>query len=103
MPPHPTLYLRRSVFDQLGVYDAGFRISGDYEAMLRYLMAGVRLAYLPQVMVQMRVGGASNRSVKQVIRKSREDYRAIRRHRVGGGGTLLAKNLRKVPQFITCG
>ena len=100
MPPHPTLYLRRRVFDQLGAYDASFRIAGDYEAMLRYLTAGVRLAYLPQVMVQMRIGGASNGSVRQLIRKSREDYRAIRRHRVGGGGTLLAKNLRKLPQFL---
>ncbi|SFR44533.1 glycosyltransferase [Yoonia tamlensis] len=100
MPPHPTLYLRREVFENLGAYDPIYRISGDYEAMLRYLSADVRLAYLPRVMVQMRVGGASNRSVKQMIRKSREDYRAIRHHRIGGAGTLIAKNLRKLPQFL---
>jgi glycosyltransferase len=100
MPPHPTVYLRRHVFDRHGTYDAEFRISGDYEAMLRYLASGVRLAYLPQVMVQMQVGGVSNRSFKQMLHKSREDYRAIRRHRVGGCGTLLAKNLRKIPQFL---
>ncbi len=100
MPPHPTLYLRRQVFENMGGYDTGFRISGDYEAMLRYLLADVRLAYLPQVMVQMQVGGVSNRSFRQLIRKSGEDYRAIRRHRIGGAGTLVAKNLSKLPQFV---
>ena len=101
MPPHPTLYLRREVFDRLGMYDTSFRISGDYDAMLRYLVRGnIRLAYIPQVMVHMQVGGASNRSVSQMMQKSREDYRAIRRHRVGGVGTLIAKNLSKLPQFL---
>ncbi|KJZ20664.1 glycosyltransferase family 2 protein [Loktanella sp. S4079] len=102
MPPHPTLYLRRSVFERYGVYDPTYRISGDYDAMLRYLVQGnLRLAYLPHVMVQMRLGGASNRSWRQLIRKSQEDYRAIKQHQVGGIGTLLAKNLSKLPQFFT--
>ena len=100
MPPHPTVYLRRAVFDRCGLYDPNFRISGDYDAMLRYLTQGdVRLGYLPQVMVRMQLGGASNRSFAQILRKSREDYRAIRRHQVGGIGTLVAKNLSKLPQF----
>ncbi|WP_019956575.1 glycosyltransferase family 2 protein [Yoonia vestfoldensis] len=100
MPPHPTLYLRRDVFDRAGLYDTSYRISGDYDGMLRFLTTGqVRLAYIPHVMVQMQMGGASNRSFAQMIRKSREDYRAIRRHNVGGIGTLMAKNLSKLPQF----
>ena len=104
MPPHPTLYLRRSVFDRMGLYDTAYRISGDYEAMLRMLKGGqIRLAYLPRVMVRMRLGGVSNRSVAQMIAKSREDYRAIRTHQIGGIGTLLAKNLVKLPQFLPRG
>jgi glycosyltransferase len=100
MPPHPTLYLRRSVFDRAGLYDPSYRISGDYDGMLRWLTTGqVRLGYIPQVMVRMRIGGVSNRSFAQMLRKSREDYRAIRRHKVGGIGTLLGKNLSKLPQF----
>ncbi|PJI85109.1 glycosyltransferase [Yoonia maricola] len=101
MPPHPTLYLRREVFARSGLYDTNYRIAGDYEAMLRFLTAGqVRLGYIPQVMVRMKMGGVSNRSFAHMIRKSREDYRAIRRHGVGGVGTLVAKNLSKLPQFI---
>ncbi|MFQ1699072.1 glycosyltransferase family 2 protein [Loktanella agnita] len=102
MPPHPTLYLRRAVFTRAGLYDTSYRISGDYDGMLRWLTTGeVRLAYIPQVMVRMRIGGASNRSFAQMVQKSREDYRAIRRHKVGGLGTLMAKNLSKLPQFTT--
>jgi len=100
MPPHPTLYLRRAVFDRSGLYDTSYRISGDYDGMLRFLTTGqVRLAYIPQVMVRMKMGGISNQSFAQMIRKSREDYRAIRHNKVGGFGTLVAKNLSKIPQF----
>lgn len=101
MPPHPTLYLRREVFTRWGVYDTDFRIAADYEAMLRWLVKGqIRLAYIPEVMVRMRVGGESNRSLDRIFRKSWEDYRAIRRHGVGGAQTLFLKNFRKISQFI---
>ena len=100
MPPHPTLYLRREVFARAGLYDTSYRIAGDYEAMLRFLTAGqVRLGYIPRVMVRMKLGGVSNKSFAQLLRKSREDYRAIRQHGVGGVGTLMAKNLSKISQF----
>jgi len=97
----PKLYLKRDVFDRWGGYDLDFRIAADYEAMLRWLVKGqIRLAYLPEVMVRMRMGGESNRSIRRIIRKSREDYRAIRRHEVGNIGTLLSKNFSKLGQFI---
>jgi len=101
MPPHPTLYLRREVFDRWGLYDTSMRIAADYEAMLRYFVKGdIRVAYIPYVLVKMRVGGESNRSLSRILRKSREDYIALRRHGVGGIPTLLAKNLSKLEQFL---
>ena len=101
MPPHPTLYLRRSVFDRWGLYDTQYRIAADYDAMLRYLSkGGIKLAYVPRVFVKMRVGGESNRSVGRILRKSCEDYRAIRANGVGGIGTLAAKNFSKIRQFL---
>lgn len=101
MPPHPTLFLRRRVYEQLGGYDTSFRIAADYEAMLRYLIRGrISLGYIPDVMVKMRVGGESNGSLGRILTKSREDLEAIRRHGVGGLETLAAKNLRKITQFI---
>lgn len=101
MPPHPTLYLRREVYERYGVYDTSFSIAADYDAMLRYLATGkIKLAYIPEVLVKMRLGGESNRSLERILRKSREDLRAIRKNGVGGLGTLAAKNLSKLGQFI---
>ncbi len=101
MPPHPTLYLRREVFERWGLYDTDFRIAADYDAMLRYLVNGnISLAYIPEVLVKMRMGGESNRSIGRIISKSCEDFRAIRRNGVGGFGTLVLKNFSKITQFI---
>lgn len=101
MPPHPTLYLRREVFDKHGAYDTSFSIAADYEAMLRYLVQGnLKLAYIPEVLVKMRLGGESNRSLERIVRKSREDLRALRKNGVGGIGTLAAKNFSKLGQFL---
>lgn len=70
MPPHPTLFLRRSVIEQWGGYDTEFRIAADYEAILRYLgRGGISLAYIPEVLVKMRLGGESNRSLSRIVRK----------------------------------
>ncbi|MCI5073630.1 glycosyltransferase family 2 protein [Oricola sp.] len=101
MPPHPTLYLKREVFERYGLYDTELFISADYEAMMRWLYKHeIRLAYIPEVLIKMRVGGASNGSVKQLIEKSRQDLIAIRRHEIGGLRTLASKNLRKLDQFL---
>jgi glycosyltransferase involved in cell wall biosynthesis len=101
MPPHPTLYVRRSVIEQWGGFDTSFRIAADYDQMLRYLAKGrIRLAYIPEVLVKMRVGGESNRSLSRIVRKSREDYRALRKNGVGGVGALVWKNFSKVGQFF---
>lgn len=101
MPPHPTLYLRRAVFDLWGLYDTEFRIAADYDAMLRYLVKGqITLAYLPEVMVKMRMGGESNKSIQKMLQKSREDYKALRQNGVGNMTTLITKNVSKIRQFF---
>ena len=101
MPPHPALFINRSVIEQWGNYDTSYRIAADYDAVLRYFGTGqINAAYLPEVLVKMRLGGASNRSLARIIQKSCEDHRALRSNRVGGIGTLLYKNVRKLPQFF---
>ena len=101
MPPHPTLYLRRSVYESWGGFDTRFRIAADYDSILRYFVrARINVAYVPEVLVKMRVGGESNRSLARVWRKMYEDYLALRRNGVGGFGALLWKSLSKLPQFF---
>lgn len=101
MPPHPTLYLRRQVIEQWGAFDTSFRIAADYDAILRYFGQGkVRSAYVPRVLVKMRVGGESNRSIDRILRKSREDYRALKKNSAGGIATLVWKNVSKIGQLL---
>jgi hypothetical protein len=62
-----------------------------------------KLVYIPNVQVLMRVGGASNRSLKNIVRKSSEDFRALRQcgfGRFAAGVALAGKNLGKLPQFL---
>jgi glycosyltransferase involved in cell wall biosynthesis len=101
MPPHPTLYVRRSVYEQLGMFDTDFRIAADYDFMLRFLgRSRVQVEYIPDVLVKMRLGGTSNRSFGNLLRKSMEDYRALKSNKIGGLRALAWKNLSKLPQFF---
>lgn len=101
MPPHPTLFVKREVIQRFGAYNTSYRIAADYEAILRWFGKGrIVPAYVPEVLVKMRVGGESNRSIERILRKSREDYRALRSSGVGGIGALAWKNFSKLPQFL---
>ena len=100
MPPHPTFYVRRHLYERLGGFDVTYRIAADYDCMLRFLTHGVRVKYLPHLLVKMRMGGASNRSIGNMLLKSREDYRALAQNGIGGIRALIGKNIRKLPQFF---
>jgi glycosyltransferase len=103
MPPHPTVYVRRSWYRSHGGFNTSYKIAADYDLMLRLLTNlknGEKVVYLPQVMVRMRTGGMSNRSLKNLAQKSIEDYRSLQNNGVGGIGSLALKNLGKVPQLF---
>lgn len=101
MPPHPTVYVRREVYQQVGPYDEWFRISADYDMMLRIFSAHYHTCYIPEVLVSMETGGASNRNTKARLSKTQEDYIALKKNHVGAGYlTVACKQLRKVRQFL---
>jgi glycosyltransferase len=101
MPPHPTFYVRRTVYERLGGFDPRYQIAADYDTVLRFLAVGkIRAVYIPEVLVRMRAGGVSNRSLRTILRKSTEDLRVLRTNRVGGIGALIWKNFSKLPQFL---
>lgn len=100
MPAHPTLFLKRDVYEKFGGFDLGFKIAGDYDFMLRILNCGIKVQYIPRVLYKMRVGGESNKSVKNIIRKSKEDLKALKKNSVGGAWTLVRKNFSKISQFL---
>lgn len=101
MPPHPSLYVRREAYTRIGGFDIQYRIAADYDSILKlFTLPDFKAVYIPEVLVKMRVGGASNRSLENILRKSREDYAVLRHSGVGGAGALLWKNLSKLGQFI---
>jgi glycosyltransferase len=99
MPAHPTLFLKREVYEKYGNFDLDFKIAADYDFMLRVLKSGIKVKYLPKVLYKMRVGGESNKSIKNIILKSKEDLKALKINKVGGIFTLIIKNLSKIKQF----
>lgn len=106
MPPHPTLYLKREIYERTKLdngeyFDTAFNCAADYDFMLRiFSKYRVEPAYLKAVLVKMLVGGTSNRSLKHIVQKSQEDWLAIRRNHIGHLHTLLWKNIGKLGQFI---
>lgn len=101
MPPHPTFYMKRSCYDKFGGFDLNYRIAADYDSLLRYLWkCDVSAEYIPEVLVKMRVGGESNRSIGNIVRKTLEDRRAMIANRLPCVRALIGKNFSKIPQFI---
>ena len=102
MPAHPTLFLKKEVFKTHGLYDLKFTISSDYDFMLRVLKDDtVKFGYLPRVVTNMRLGGASNKNLKNIVIKMIEDYKAIRKNKSGNMVTLILKNTSKIKQFFS--
>ena len=103
MPPHPALFVRRTCYDRWGLFTLALRSAADYELMLRFIHRhGMTIDYLPETLVLMRAGGVSNASLKHRIRAHREDWKAWRMNGFHPSVfTMLAKPLRKLPQFLS--
>ncbi len=102
MPPHPTFFVRREIYEKYGYFNTDFRIAADYELMLRFLEKHrISTYYIPEVLIKMRLGGASNKSLKNLFIKSSEDYKAWKVNDLNGGlYTIFLKNFTKAPQFF---
>lgn len=102
MPPHPTFYVRRQWYVTYGGFNETFKYAADYELMLRFIHKyHIRMSYLPKVGVKMRVGGVSNRSLKNRLHAHLEDRRAWQVNALKPYFfTLWLKPLRKVWQYF---
>ena len=99
MPPHPTFFFKGELLKTKGLYSTDFRIAGDYEYMLRFLTdSKLKIRYCNRVITNMRTGGVSNRSLKNILRKMKEDLKVAGTYFNSPINTVLFKNLRKIPQ-----
>jgi glycosyltransferase len=102
MPPHPTFFLKKKCYEKFGDFDLRLHSAADYELMLRMLERyKVSTAYLPEVIVKMRVGGKSNVTLMNRIKANREDRMAWALNGLQPGPfTFLFKPLSKIGQFF---
>lgn len=102
MPGHPTLYLKRNIYEKYGMYKEDYKIAADYEFMVRCLKEGtVRLSYLPEVLVYMEYGGTSNRSLGAYIESFKEGHRALKENKVRFTWfTDICRTVRVLTQFL---
>jgi glycosyltransferase involved in cell wall biosynthesis len=102
MPPHPTFFVRKEVYEKVGLFNLSLRSAADYEMMLRILLKHeMHTKYIPEVIVKMRSGGLSNASFKNRIKANKEDRLAWKMNGLNPYFfTLYAKPIRKISQFI---
>ena len=102
MPPHPTLFLKREVYEKYGDFNLELKSAADYELMLRFLYKeGVEPVYLPKITIKMREGGVSNQSLKHRIKANKEDQKAWKINGLKMPFFLpILKPLRKIPQYF---
>jgi glycosyltransferase len=102
MPPHPTFFVKKEVYQEYGMFNTKLRTSADYELMLRFIHKHkIKLAYLPEFIVKMRMGGQSNASMENRVKANKEDRKAWELNGVKPYFfTLALKPLRKIFQFF---
>ena len=101
MPPHPSTFIKKKIVKRKKWFNTNYKISADYDFLVKLFRDDdVKKKYLDQIIINMRVGGISNNSFKNLIKKSFEDYKIIRKNNLCGIFTLFMKNLRKIPQLF---
>lgn len=102
MPAHPTFYVKRSLFEELGYYSLNFDSAADYELMIRFLYKyQINAVFLNKLIVNMRTGGMSNASLKHRYKALVNDYKALNENDVPFSVfAILFKKLSKIIQFV---
>ncbi len=102
MPAHPTLFLKKEVFEKHGAYNVKFKIAADYDFILRIFKdKSLKFEYLPMVITNMAVGGVSTSGFFNLVRKSYEDYLIIKNNNMRYPLLVLFQKIfRKINQHI---
>ncbi len=100
MPPHTTFFVKKDLYQKYGLYREDLLIAADYEMILRILTKNVCVGYVDRLLTVMRAGGKSNRSLSNILLKTKEDFYSAKINGMPALITVLAKNIRKINQFF---
>jgi len=103
MPPHPTFFVKKEIYEKYGGFNLNFPIAADYELMLRFLYKfKISTTYIPEILVKMRIGGKSNKSLNNIIKANIECYKAWKINGLKPNPFIfLLKPVSKVFQYIS--
>jgi glycosyltransferase involved in cell wall biosynthesis len=102
VPPHPSLFVRRKVYNEAGLFDLDYKIAADYEFMLRiFKKNNFNSKYLNRLIVRMRLGGASNSSISNIIDQNKEVLKAWKKNKLKKTFYLVPLRVfKRLIQFI---
>ena len=101
MPPHTTIFIKKNVLEKIGYYDESFKISSDYDYIIKIIKENIfKVFFFNEYTVKMKIGGISNKNIKNILLKLTEDYKIIKKNRFNIIKVLLFKNFSKVKQFF---
>lgn len=102
VPAHPTFFARRAIYARDGGFDESLGLAADYELMLRLLERHrIKALYVPKVFVKMRLGGASNRSLRNIVQQNIDIYRSCKKNQIPiSPWIFIAKPLAKLSQYF---
>lgn len=103
-PPHTALFVKRAIYQRFGDFDTSLPIGNDVELMMRFFEKHrIRSAYIPKVLVHMRMGGISNRSVKNVIKQNQTIMQAFKKNnlKVSWPSFIVNKSINRFKQFTS--
>ena len=102
MPSHPAMFIKREVYEKVGLFNTSYTIAGDYEFLCRLIMNyEVKTKYLPEVLVKMQIGGRSTQGIKSKYILNKETYRAIKSNGIQTNIFLfLSKYFSKIRQLL---
>lgn len=102
-PPHPTFFVRRSVYEKFGLFNLNYRIASDIDLMIRFLeIHKIKTKYVPEIWVKMRMGGTTNKSLKNIYKQNQEILKSFKQQGlyVSTLGFLINKILNRLSQFF---
>jgi glycosyltransferase involved in cell wall biosynthesis len=102
MPPHPTFYCKRTLFDKFGVYRNDFKIAADYELLIRFLLVNdINYEYIPKILVSMSLGGNSTKNLTSKLIINKEVLRACKLNNIDTNiFKLYSKYFFKLKEFF---
>ena len=102
LPAHPTFYVKREIYEKYGYFNLNYPLAADFELMLRFVEKHhIKLQYLPEYLVKMRLGGATSKNLHNIIQQDKECMRAFKENGLESSPLYLVyRFLPKIKQFF---